>query len=292
MKILVTGASGFIGKHLVPMLSKNHNVEAVSRSHTVGNVKWHKIDLSKRDSLCLLRSKYDVVIHLAALTSEGDPMSMFKHNVMATVNLLEYCRKGNMRLIFVSAHNVYGKTCYLPIDEGHPTIPTTNYGVTKLISEQVCKVHHDTYGMNIIILRISSVFGECQSEKKLIPSLIRKALLEEPLVLHRYNNGFQIMDMIYVKDVCRAISAVIKNKRIRFGIYNVASGTGITVKELAEKITSLTGSRSKLKLTKISEDTNHFVYDITKAKKHLGFQPVYSLDTVLSSLINELREII
>ena len=127
------------------------------------------------------------------------------------------------------------------------------------------------YNLDIAILRISSVYVKDQSEKLLIPTLIRNYLVSKELNIHKYKNGFQSMDLIHIDDVCQAIESTCKLKD-KFDIFNIATGNSITAMEIA-KIFLKIDKTSKIKIKKINQTTNHFFYDISKATKKLKFKP-------------------
>lgn len=271
MKILVTGATGFIGSRLIQYLDKkNHSVWGLSRHRSIDTItNIQLLDFQQLNNF-FKDKKFDVIVHLAALIDEQDPIQMFTNNCIATANLLECCRlHGINKFIFTSTHAVYGSTKYMPIDEIHPLNPSTNYAISKTIAENLCKMFFISYGIQIIILRISSVYGEGQSMKKMIPSMIQHCMTDKKLVLHKYANGFQVMDLIHVKDVCKAIETACISQ-IKFGTYNISSGKSITVSDIS-KILKVIFKNVKISIKKIPHDTNHFLYDISNTKKDLKF---------------------
>ena len=292
MKILITGSSGFIGKYLINSLQKNRHV-VHSLSRTKSNLANHfKVSLSNKSRIfqILEKNRYDVVIHLAASLPNKDNhlhSRLFLNNCLETINLLQGCSKTKVRrVIFASTHLVYGKSVYLPIDEKHPLDPQNNYAISKLVGENLCKMFHDTYGIEVIILRISSVYGYGQQENYIIPTIITNILSKKTVEIHKYQNGYQIMDLINVKDVSKAFELACTTKK-KFGIYNIASGNPITVQSVV-KILSKNHGIYKNKIKKIRKNTNHFFYDTALAKKELKFNPKYTLDKGIHDILNKM----
>ncbi|MBI4131365.1 MAG: NAD-dependent epimerase/dehydratase family protein [Nitrosarchaeum sp.] len=276
MKILVTGASGFIGSHLMKYLSRNNKVHGLSRSKKSQNI--FQISLSDKQKLArhMKKNKYDLVIHLAASLEESVPFDMFIKNCVSTANVLECCAETNVaKVVFSSSQLVYGKSIYLPIDEDHPKNPINNYALSKLICEEICKMYYNTYGLSIQILRLSSVYGPGQSPKYIIPTMMLNSVNNKDIKIHHYKNGLQLMDFVHVKDVCKAISLACKSKS-KFGIYNIASGKPITANDIADKISQIIQIHTIS--TSINRETNHLFYDISNAESELGFKPVVKLE--------------
>jgi len=289
MKILITGQIGFIGSKLTSFLQqKGYKVNDVSRKYS-DTSKPKKIKLNKQFNYDYLfkRNTFDVVIHLGAIIENEIPMKMFEANCNLTLNLLENCKKHDVRkLIFASTHGVYGATQYLPIDEEHKTNPTTNYTISKLIAENICKMYYNSYNLPTIILRISSVYGENMNLKRLIPVLVKSSIKNKNMTIHEYLNGFQLMDLIHVKDVCKAIECSIKSRK-KYGVYNIATGKPETAKTLAKEISKI--NKAKIKIKKIQKETNHFYYDITKAKKELNFKPKIFFKEIVEEIFNDIK---
>lgn len=331
MHILVTGASGFVGSRLCTELVKAGNsVTGISRSgrrlekkndsskigiEDTGNslaggpsensylnhIEMLACDLvSKEDTQRALKTvnqKVDCVIHLAGLTfSQKEPMpspqDYFTNNVMATFNLLEYCRLSNIRsFIFSSSIAVYGLSAgqyspnYLPVDEKHNARPYEFYDASKLHAEQLCRYYHDRFNISSVILRYSRVYGPGQ-EKGIVYQAIRKALEDKPIDVR----GDISTDFVYVDDVVRATllaairqpPAIIEDVNDDNIVFNIGSGIETTLHELCSTIVRLTGSSSAIKYS--SYPKGRFWLDISKAMRVLQYQPIILEEGLIKSI--------
>ena len=286
-KILVTGASGFIGSNLLKFLNrKKFFVTGISNSHNNNySIKSLSLFSKKKITQYLHEHNFDFVIHLGASVDELDSINTLKKNCQTTLNLLNACADAKIKnFIYTSSHTVYDSSHYLPIDENHPLNPTTNYSLSKLINENFCELFSE-HDINFTILRISSVYGNDQKERFVIPTLINSCILQDDLVVHKYKNGFQIMDLVHVDDVCSSIELACNSKQ-KFGIYNIASGKPVTAFQIAKYLKGLSGTNS-IKIKKIQKNTNHFIYDISKAKRELKFKPkIWVSKKILKSLLS------
>ncbi len=272
MKILITGATGFIGTYLIKHLDEEeYKITGLSRNTNNKTIK--KIDLNNKLLLndFFKKNKFDIVIHLGFTINDISPSRTFNENCLSTVNLLECCINNKIKkIIFASSHMVYGKTTYLPIDESHPKNPEDNYSISKLILENFCKMYSISHEIDVIILRISSVYGLDQLDGLVITNLMKSCLNNKQMTVIKYKNGFQTMDLIHVKDVCQAIECAI-NSNVKYGIFNIASGKQITAYDIAKEISMISGV-SEIKIKKINQNTNHFLYDISNAQKKIKFK--------------------
>lgn len=286
MRLLVTGATGFIGSHLCErLLVDNYEVWGISRLTETGNVtdiqnrqNFHllKCDITDSDEIwdIFRRNKFDAIFHVAARLSAqpaDDPFPYFETNVKGTLNVLRAAHLGNVRnVVYSSSMNVYGMPKYLPVDESHPTEPVNLYGLTKLMGEMFCQLYTRIYGFKVIILRYSGVFGSRKGWGA-ISNFIDRALKNESPVI--FSDGSDVWDTVYVKDVVAAnILALANLDRLEFGIFNIGIGKGINVTDVANKILDLTGSTAKPRFGS-APSLPTFIYDISKAENMLGFTP-------------------
>lgn len=247
MRVLVTGASGFLGKNLLPrLLAAGHNVTAVIRNPSQSTPGTLSVvsDLSEpstrlRDAI----HSTDAIIHLANdTTPRSSARSMLRESqggVLPTVNLLELLRSGPGRplLIFASSGGtVYGRPRQTPIDESHPTCPSSHYGVGKLACEHMIRLTAETHGFRHYILRISNPYGPHQHAKRqqgVIGVWIQACLSGKSLEI--WGDGSIVKDYIHVRDVVEAMIVLIESPPIE-GIYNLGSGSGASLLEVADLI--------------------------------------------------------
>jgi nucleoside-diphosphate-sugar epimerase len=275
--VLVTGSSGFIGAHLSSKLSKEHKYNIVKMDRSFGDITspttWNNIP------------KCEIVIHLAGKTfvpdSWTDPESFINTNVIGTNLVLNYCRKNNSKLIFLSSY-LYGKPKKIPIDEKEPVKTTNPYTLSKKISEDLCDFYSRNYGVDVLILRPFNVYGANQKEHFLIPSIIKQINLKKGIKVKDLKPK---RDFIYVKDLVEAIIKTIELK-INFEVINIASGTSHSVVEVIEEIQKVKGTNFKVKSTEEirSDEIMDTKANIKKAKTLLNWVPQWSFEKAIKDI--------
>ncbi len=311
MRILVTGAAGLYGVHLVDELVKKQAVSAVigvdnfSRGFFENNPFIKSEEFEKRFQL--IRDNYqnlstkrldeldlDVVVHLAAYVSIDESMELptdyFENNEIGTFGFVQniFKTKNKPFLLYASSPEVYGNPLYTPMDIDHPLYPRSIYAVTKLACEKHINALHEWYGHPTGIIRNFNTYGENQNiwgYSAVVPHFIEKALKGEDLPLH--NGGEQTRDFQYVKDAVHAYWLFIeKRKELSGECFNAGTGKQTSIEELANMIIELTGSRSKAVVTKgRSADLESLEADITETVEKLGWQPCYTLEEGLKRTI-------
>ena len=275
--ILVTGSSGFIGTHLLSKLSKDNKYKIIKMDRSFGDITntatWNNVP------------KCEIVIHLAGKTFVPDswknPEIFINTNVAGTHLVLNYCRKNNSKLIYLSSY-LYGNPKKIPIDENEPVKTTNPYMLSKNISEDLCDFYSKNYGVNVLILRPFNVYGPNQKEHFLIPSIIKQVNLEKEIKVKDLKPK---RDFIYVKDLIEAIIKTIELK-MNFEIINIASGISYSVSEVIEEIQKVKGTN--LKVTSSEEIRNDEIMDtkanINKAKKLLNWSPQWSFKKAIKDI--------
>lgn len=300
-KIMITGSTGFIGRALLSALRKtSFDVTACYRTprpfvkkFKSPNISFVRLDLTRRNDFKKIKNRIDSVIHLASHVHRSDRDDSFEmhfnNNVCGTLNLLEFCRERKVKkLIYVSTKYVYGRPNRKNVDEKYPALPLGefyNYGATKLICEQLCKRYAEKFGIKILLIRLSSVFGPDQEDNFLIPRLIEKVKNDNQVVL--YGDGLNIMEYLFIDDCVGFLLKALRNNYQ--GLYNIGSGVPLRFKNIAKEIVRIfsDGKNFKLRFKPIVRTEpveNNFALNINKAKKEIGFRPRYSFEAGLKQI--------
>ena len=273
--ILITGATGFIGKHLVKKIP-NYNI-AVDQN-------GKNIDLRIRKEVLKIR-RSDIVIHLAGKIPSEKNFSkniFFEHNFLGTLNILEYCIKKKVKkIIFVSSY-VYGNPEKNPISEKHQIKPHNTYTKSKVLSEELCKIYAEKYKIEIIILRPFNIFGNLQKDNSLISNIIKSIKNNSHITIINKNNK---RDYLFIDDLIDAIIKLIDYK-CKFEIFNIGSGKSYSFENVVQLFEKENKKKIKRKY-KISKKNNipKIQADITKIKKEIKWNPKYTLVEGIEKII-------
>ncbi len=305
-RILVCGGAGFIGSHVVDLLTREDVREIVvydnfvrgSRENLASALRDPRVrifeaggDITQTDLLHAAMKGADCVVHLAALwllQCHEYPRAAFDVNVAGTFNVLEACVAHKVRrLVYSSSASVYGDALAIPMTEDHPYNNRTFYGATKIAGEHMCRAFHARYGLDYAGLRYMNVYGARQDYQGAYVAVMMKILdridAGQPPVV--YGDGTQSYDFVYVEDVARANVLALKSTSTdRF--YNVGSGTKTTIRELCELLLELTGSDLKIRYEPAGQTfVTHRVGSTAAAAKDLGFRSTVELQDGMRRLI-------
>jgi len=307
LKVVITGGAGFIGSHLAQFWSeKNAEVFIIDNFRTgfkkniVGlNVNLIEGSIEDKDLVFDVLEKADYVFNLAALVSVPEsiekPEECIKINVNGLLNLLEAGKKHKVKkLVHTSSAAVYGDDPELPKTTKLKPNPKSPYGITKLDGEYYCNLYKEEFGVNTTSLRYFNVYGERQDPKSqyaaAVPIFISKALKNEEITI--FGDGSQTRDFVYVKDIVKANVMAAENLNIK-GVFNIANGSYITIKELAENIVKVTESNSSIiNKPERAGDIKHSYASIEETTKEMGFKPDFNLEEGLKRTINYFKDII
>ncbi|MAK82688.1 NAD(P)-dependent oxidoreductase [Phenylobacterium sp.] len=305
MKIIVTGAAGLIGSHLVDKLLENkHDVIAVD-DLSFGNLDncnfpLEVIDLTTPN--CLSKFKdVDIICHLAAYKKAPknsiNSSDVMKVNFKMMDNVLEYCSKTNTKLLFTSTSDVYGNSDEFnenePITIGPPNVERYSYALSKLHDEQLVL---NMVNENLIHATIARIFG-CASPRSNkgwsgghIPLFIDKALKNEDITIH--GDGSQTRSISHAKDIVEGLNSMVNHiNELNGEIYNLGTNEEMSVKEAAEVIIQLTSSKSKIIYQPQQEAFGNYkeikrrFANTTKAKNKFNFKINYTSTQVIKEII-------
>jgi nucleoside-diphosphate-sugar epimerase len=305
MRVLISGAGGFIGSHLADrLLLGGYAVTGLDlqfeRNPNAMNLERIIGDLTTFDSLDRIITDSDLIAHFAAVSrvEEGqkEPERCFKINVGGTLRILEALKKHSDKiLIFGSSREVYGEPKQFPVTELHPKNPISIYGISKLSSEMLISLYSKLFGIKYVILRFSNVYGsERDLPDRVIPKFVRLASQKLPLEV---NGGNQILDFTFIDDVVDGVTNLLKelssgNELPLYQEYHLTSGKGMSVLSLAQTIKDVFRSTSPLEIRESRNfDVQQFVGDYTKARKAFSYEPRHSLEAGLKKYKERLEEI-
>jgi len=287
-KILITGSQGFIGSHLVSELSTKNRIIGLNsvidqRKKNYTPIKKDIVKLTPNE----ISGNLDGIIHLAAITDvdycNKNPQKCFKTNILGTQNALDVARKKDCKFVFLSTSHVYGNPIKIPIKEDNPTNPTSIYSASKLAGEACCKGYAESYGMDISIIRLFSVYGP-RSPPHLVTSRIISQLGEKSINLGNLNTK---RDFIYISDVIRAIKIIFK-KSNKLNVYNVGFGRTHSILDVCKILERIVGRNLQIKSIKPVQRKNDVIEmksDITEIKK-IGWIPTVNLKEGLRRYYN------
>tara|TARA_B100001027_G_scaffold216907_1_gene195034 strand:- start:2062 stop:3054 length:993 start_codon:yes stop_codon:yes gene_type:complete len=299
MKILITGADGFIGSHLTEKLAKlGHKITALcyyNSFNSIGNLVYLDKKVLKgieiihgdlRDiSLVenLIKGK-DFVFNLAALI--GIPYSFKAYhsyldtNIKGTLNILTAIKKySSTFLIHTSTSEVYGSAQYTPIDENHPLVAQSPYAATKIAADQLVGSFNKSFGIKTCIIRPFNTFGPRQSSRAIIPTAITQ-IIKKPKKLF-FGNLNTVRDLTYIEDTINAFCLCLKNNKINGQIINLGTGKGYIINNVINRIIKIENSKSNIIIKKNrirpnNSEVQKLISSNNLAKNLLKWRPKYS----------------
>lgn len=294
--ILVTGATGFIGPHLVRRLAAAGACVAclilneTEQSQLPPDVIGHVADLQDAAAVqtVVQAVRPTLVFHLAAIgvTEYGvGPIAAVRVNVAGTLNLLTALEgSGYHRFLFVGTSHEYGDNPP-PFREDQPPSPADVYAASKSAAWLFCQMYHRTQGWPVVGVRPFGVYGPGQRRPAFLPALILSALRGHDFPM---TGGEQVRDLIYVQDVVEGLIRAATTPGVEGQIFNLCSGEGISLAELAQRAVALMGHPIRIEqgaLPYRPGEIWHMVGDNTRARQALGWQPTVSLDEGLRRTI-------
>ncbi len=298
-KILVTGADGFIGSHLVEELVRQGiEVRAFVFYNSFNSWGWldespeelkTKIDIFSGD----IRDPHgveqamqgcNVVMHLASLIgipySYHSPDSYVDTNIKGTLNILQAARKLELeKIVCTSTSEVYGTARYVPIDEGHPLQGQSPYSATKIAADQIAMSFYCSFGSPVALIRPFNTYGPRQSLRAVIPTIITQLAKSQAII--NLGSLHPTRDFSFVKDIVNGFIAIAESDASIGEAINVGSGFEISIKELGETIGDLMGSKIKFNTEEIrlrpgKSEVERLLADNSKANQIINWVPKYA----------------
>jgi len=309
--ILITGAGGFIGSHLTQtFVEQGANVKAFvhynSRSEP-GLLKFlpaevkNEIELIPGDLLDdqavdQAAQGVEVIFHLGALISIPysyvHPTQVVQTNILGTLNVLNACRRHGCRLVATSTSEVYGSGLYVPITEDHPLQAQSPYSASKIAADKLVESYCKSFNVQSVIVRPFNTYGPRQSARAIIPTIITQALALDTIKL---GNLETTRDFTYISDTVKGFICAAQSDHWSGEVYNLGTGSEITIGELAEIIIRLIGRGvsvqvDDLRLRPAKSEVMRLLSDNSRARTDLVWQPTVSLEQGLQQTINWIKE--
>ena len=292
MNILVTGSSGFVGRHLVNHLKKRHQIIPLD------------VDFLNATAVetTLAGINPDGVIHLAAIAAVGEsltsPTKILRNNIFAQLNLLEALKrkKSSARILIIGSADEYGQTSDKPIDESFPLLPTSPYAVSKIAQDYLGLEYHLAYGMNIIRVRPFNHIGEGQSLGFVVPDFTKQIVDIETsgksgnILVGNLNAQRDFTDVLDMVDAYEL--ALAKGKP--GDVYNLGSGKSVVIKELLNMLISLSPAKITIKTDPSRfrpADQPKLICNSEKFHLLTGWQAKIPLETTLKRVLEWWRGI-
>lgn len=272
MKILITGAAGFIGRNLVlALMDKKHEITFFDR--LLGH------DLSDRELLEQNVEKSDLVIHLAAIAdlnyAREHPQQTFKTNIEGTWNVAEFCSKYQKRLLYASTCCVYGDQNFKKFPsttEDSPPSPNEIYAYSKYIGELIIKSFHFTHDLQYVNMRFPTTYGEPGMREALgVKVFFRQAMHDQPITVH--GNGAQTRTLTDISDLVEAITRLVDKPELNNMAINLSTEQSVSALDMAIAIKNVTRSESKITfIPQRPGQTMKEAINSSKAKELLGWE--------------------
>jgi NAD dependent epimerase/dehydratase len=311
-KVLVTGAGGFIGSHLVEALvDQGAYVTAFVHYNAQNNWGWlDDMDSPNPENINIIAGditdfnfvkkaveEQQIIFHLAALIgipySYIAPESYINTNVKGTLNIMQACREAGIeRVVHTSTSEVYGTAQYTPIDEQHPLQGQSPYSASKIGADKIAESYYCSFGLPIVTIRPFNTFGPRQSTRAVIPTIITQALNSNKVNLGSLE---PVRDLTFVSDTVRGFLMLAESSNVIGKIISTGTGRGISIGELAEMIIKIANPNAKIVLNENrvrpeKSEVMKLVCDNSLIQKLTGWQPKYTLEEGLKLTIEWMKD--
>jgi len=312
MKILVTGADGFIGSHLTEaLLEKGFDVRAFVFYNSFNSWGWLDTipkelvkeieifpgDIRDPNGVKVAMKNVDMVYHLAALIaipfSYHSPDSYVDTNIKGTLNVLQAAKElGTKRILITSTSEVYGTAKYVPIDEKHPFQGQSPYSATKIAADRLAESFYRSFNMPITIVRPFNTYGPRQSARAVIPTIITQLLSGQEFI--KLGSLTPTRDFNYVKDTVQGFIEIARSDKTIGEEINIATQQEISIGQLANELIKQINPKAQIvceeqRLRPEKSEVNRLLGSNEKIKRLTKWQPKYSLAEGLAETIEFFR---
>ncbi|MDD5131504.1 MAG: NAD-dependent 4,6-dehydratase LegB [bacterium] len=311
-RVLVTGAGGFIGSHLVEELEKR-GYEVTAFVHYNSFSRWGWLDFIDNsvkkqikiitgditDYHCVKKaiSSCDTIFHLAALIgipySYSAPDSYVDINIKGTVNILQAAKELNIKkIVHTSTSETYGTAQFVPISEKHPINPQSPYAASKAGADYLALSFYKSFGLPVAVARPFNTFGPRQSARAVIPTIISQLLKSNVVKLGSVDTT---RDLTFVKDTVGGFIKIAETREAIGEVINIGSGFEISIADLVRMIAEIIGKKARISTERerkrpVKSEVERLWADTTKAKELLDWTPHYSLKEGLEQTIKWFRK--
>ncbi|MGI8468997.1 MAG: GDP-mannose 4,6-dehydratase [Pyrinomonadaceae bacterium] len=319
MKILITGGAGFVGSHLADKLyHEGHEITVIDDlstgryqnvAHLEGKERFRLIiDTILNEKLMeeLIRET-DRVFHMASAVGVKlimeQPVKTIETIFHGTDVVLKFCSRYRKRVLIPSTSEVYGKSTQVPFTEDNDILKGSTskhrwaYACAKELDEFLALAHWKETRLPVAVIRLFNTVGPRQTGQygMVVPNFIKAALKNEPIPIH--GDGNQARCFGHVSDVVEGLTKAIETPECFGQVMNLGNSEEVTIKQLAEKVIAMTGSKSELKYISYSEaygegfeDMMRRVPNLEKAKRLIGYQPTRTLENIINDVAEQFRE--
>ena len=310
-KIVITGGCGFIGSHLVELLSESNEVIAFDRYNSESDHYWltnSKFkdrfsvvlgDIRDYDSVQSVLKGADVVIHMAALIgipySYVSPLAYIRTNVEGTYNVLQASKELELdQVMITSTSETYGTAQYVPMDEDHPKVGQSPYSASKISADQIAISYYRSFDLPVTIVRPFNTYGPRQSSRAVIPNIVSQILTNNGEV--NLGNISPTRDFTFVEDTCSAFESIIGCNKLIGEEVNIGTNSEISIRDLVEEISNIIGIEAKIveddkRMRVEKSEVDSLVCKNEKLLACTSWKPKHSLEQGLIKTIDWIKKV-
>lgn len=289
MKVLITGASGFIGKYLLEFLKNNTSYEVYGLTRKeITSEDFLMCDYSSENLKDIfLRYNIDIIIHLAAIRGKDKGIKQFQGNEILTENILNAMKEAKVKhIIFLSSIAVYSDVTKIPWTEEQIITPKTCYGITKAACEYLIELYAKEHQYSYTILRVAQVLGLGETHTGMMNKFIEQAYDKQELKV--FGKSEAKREFVYIKDIANVINKIVKDHKRCLGVYNLGSMEAHSNLQIAKMINSVFGNSKLYYQDEIPENIESSMMNSRKLYETIDFIPT-PLNKAFEEILKEMR---